>query len=73
MEEYIAKRVTVKPPVSVVPKYNCQTYAYQVAHVTTTATHATYHTDPQQQHYDHNAAAAHHVYYANPNAAVLFK
>merc|ERR1711957_541649 len=51
------------------PEHNRQAYAHQAAHAATAATHAAYHPDPQQQHYDHAAAAAHHAYYVDPNAA----
>mmetsp|Transcript_36257 Transcript_36257/g.65285 ORF Transcript_36257/g.65285 Transcript_36257/m.65285 type:complete len:384 (+) Transcript_36257:431-1582(+) len=70
MEEYSAKRLAAEPPAPVIPENHRAAYGHQVAHAAA-ATHAAYHPDPHQQHYDHAAAAAHHAYYAaaDPNAA----
>lgn len=73
MEEYNAKRVASEPP-PVVPENRAAAAAGVVGAyhqgVAATAAHAAaYHPDPHAQHYDHAAAAAHHAYYADPNAA----
>ena len=52
MEEYSAKSIAAKPPTPVIPEHNRQAYAHQAVHAATAATHAAYHPDPQQQHYN---------------------
>lgn len=65
MEEYSAKRVAAEPPPAIVP--DSRQYPPQAPAAAAGA--GAYHPDPHAQHYDHAAAAAHHAYYADPNAA----
>lgn len=74
MEEYSARRAAAEPPAPVVPEprvaYGPPGAGPAPAAAAAPGSAYSHHpAAPDPAHYDHAAAAAHHAYYADPNAA----